>query len=184
MARYIKTIGSSAFLLFLMLTWNGCDQFNTLPLNIPFTMKVAVEGSEQTLSNSTNFCLSTDSQTYDDYKDKIKSLHFIEAAFRTLSVSPSDITGNITVSLQDGNGTTLFSYAIPGVNPSDYMKPNSPYILQLTQAQIDFINTYLSNVLNSGACFTATITVDNLTGNPPYSIKGAIDMVIEAETEL
>ncbi len=38
--------------------------------------------------------------------------------------------------------------------------------------------------LNSGACFTATMTVDNLTGNPPYSIKGAIDMVIEAETEL
>jgi len=184
MKKYLIQFGTSAVLLFLMLTWNGCDDFNSLPLNIPFTIDVSVSGSGSTLSNSQSYCLSTDSETYDEYRDKIQSLTFIEAAFRTTSVLPSDLSGNINVTLQDGDGNVLFSYDIPGASPADYLSPNSPYILQLNQSQIDFINTYLNSLLNQGACFTATITVNNITGQAPYTINGAIDMVIEADTEL
>ncbi len=83
MRKYLVQAGTSVVLLFLMLTWNGCDDFNSLPLNIPFTIDVSVSGSSATLSDSQSYCLSTDSETYDEYRDKIQSLHFIEAAFRT-----------------------------------------------------------------------------------------------------
>ncbi len=184
MKKYFIQFGTSAVLLFLMVTWNGCDKFNSLPLNIPFTFNVSVSGSAATLSDSQSYCLGTDSETYNEYRDKIHSLHFIEAAFRTTNVDPETLSGNITVTLQDGDGNILFSYDIPGATPADYMTPNSPYILQLNQSQIDFINTYLNSLLNQGACFTATVTVNNITGQPPYTIEGAIDMVIEADTEL
>ncbi len=184
MKKYLIQFGTSIVLLFLMLTWNGCDEFNSLPLNIPFTIDVNVSGSSTTLSDSQSYCLSTDSETYDEYRDKIQSLHFIEAAYRTKNVVPADLSGNTTVTLQDGNGNVLFSYEIPGATPADYLSPNSPYILQLNQSQIDFINTYLNSLLSQGACFTATITVNNINGQPPYTIEGAIDMVIEADTQL
>ncbi len=184
MKKYLIRFGTSVVLLFLMLAWNGCDEFNSLPLNIPFSFNLSVEGSTSTLTANQSYCLSTDSKTYDEYRDKIHSLHFIEAAYRTKNVVPADLSGNTTVTLQDGDGNVLFSYDIPGATPADYMSPNSPYIFQLTQSQIDFLNTYLNSLLSEGACFTATITVNNITGQSPYTIDGAIDMVIEADTEL
>jgi hypothetical protein len=185
MKIYLLKISASVFLLFLMIAWNGCDEFNKLPLNIPFTLTVHLTGSDNTISDSSDlFCLTQDSQTYQKYQDKINSLHFIEAAYRTISVVPTDLSGNITVALKDGNDNVLFQYVIPNATPADYMKPNSPYVLQLNQTQIDFINQYLSTLLNSGACFYATVTVDNINGQPPYTLDGAIDMVIEADTQL
>ncbi len=184
MKKYLIRFSTSAVLLFLMLAWNGCDDFNSLPLNIPFTLPVHVEGSASTLTDSTSYCLSTDSPTYNDYRDKINSLHFVEAAYRTTSVSPENLSGNINVTLKDGNDNVLFSHDIPGAAPADHMSPKSPYIFQLDQSQIDFINTYLNSLLNEGACFTATITVINITGQAPYTIDGAVDMVIEADTQL
>jgi hypothetical protein len=184
MKKYLIQFGTYIVLLFLMLAWNGCDKFNSLPLNIPFSLPIHVEGSASTLSDSSSYCLSTDSQTYNDYRDKINSLHFIEAAYRTTSVVPADLSGDINVALKDGDGNVLFSYDIPNATPADYMSPNSPYILQLDQSQIDFMNTYLNSLLSQGACFTATVTVSNITGQAPYTIDGAVDMVIEADTDL
>jgi hypothetical protein len=66
------------------------------------------------------------------------------------------------------------------------MKPNSPYIFKLTQEQIDFINAYLDDIVNGtgGSCFTATVTVNNLTnGGQTNTLNCAIDMVIEADME-
>jgi hypothetical protein len=183
MKRYLIKTGASFFLLFLMFTWNGCDEFNHLPLNIPFSLPVYMTGSNTIISDSSSYCLGIDSQTYDQYRDKIRSLHFVEAAFRTISVSPVDLSGDITVTLKDGTGAELFSYVIPDATPADYMKPNTPYILDLRQEQIDLINEYLDSVLNVGACFTGTVTVDNIIGQPPFTIEGAVDMVIEADTE-
>jgi len=179
----IKT-GASVFLLFLMLFWNGCDDFNSLPLNIPFTLNVTVDGSSNTLSDTSDpFCITTDSQTYSEYQDKIQSLHFVEAAYRTISVTPVDLKGDITVALYDGDGNVVFSHVIPSATPADYMKPNTPFILQLNQEQIDFINANLDQLLQTGACFSASFTVENITGQTPYHIDGAIDMVIEADTQ-
>ena len=185
MKKYFMQTCTSVLLLLLMVIWNGCDEFNHLPLNIPFTLKFEMHGSNTTIADSTaSYCLSTDSDTYDSYRDRIRSLHFIEAAYRTLSVTPADLTGDITITVKDGDNKELFSYTIPDATPADYLKPHPSYILQLTQAQIDIINAYLDSLLDVGACFKGTVTVKNITGQPPYSLNGAVDMVIEADTEL
>jgi hypothetical protein len=185
MKKYLKQLIASFFLIFLMSTWNGCDAFNSLPLNIPFTINVEMQQSNgNSLTDTEQGCLSGQSDTYSKYNDKINSLKFVEAAFRTISVSPANLSGNVNVMLLNNSGNTLFNYTIQNVVLADYMKPNSPFILKLTQSQIDFINSYLDEVLHGSACFTATVTVDNLNGQPPYTMKGAIDMVIEADTHL
>jgi hypothetical protein len=186
MKKYLINIGASVFLLFLMLTWNGCDEFNSLPLNIPLTIKLDLTTSGGSLSASQEGCLSTNSDTYNEYKDKINSLRFVEAAFRTINVDPGELSGDITVTLSDENGTELFSYSAAGTRLADYMKPNSPYIFKLTQEQIDFINTYLDDIVNGtgGSCFTATVTVNNLhNGGQINTLNCAIDMVIEADMQ-
>lgn len=183
MKKYFIRISSSLLFLSLILIFNGCDEFNSLPLNIPFTLKVHLEGSNTELSDSIFYCLSTDSEIYTENRDKIKSLHFVEAAYRTLSVTPADLSGDIDVTLKDGNDNELFHSLIKDAVPADYMKPNSPFILKLTQEQIDLLNEYLNSLLNEGACFTAKVAVNNISGKSPYSIDAAIDMVIEADME-
>ncbi len=184
MKNYLKYLTASVFLLFLMCTWYGCDSFNSLPLNIPFTINVEMQSNGNSLTDTEQGCLSAQSDTYSKYNDKINSLKFVEAAFRTISISPDTLSGDVKVMLLNNNADTLFSYTIQNVVLADYMKPNSPFILKLTQGQIDFVNGYLDNVLHGSACFTATVTVSNLNGQPPYTMKGAIDMVIEADTHL
>lgn len=186
MKRFLIKTGAAVFLLFLMLTWNGCDEFNHLPLNIPLSIQLDLTTVGGSFSASKEGCLSTDSDVYDRYKDNIQSLHFVEAAFRTINVDPTELSGDITVTLRDGNGTELFRYAAPETRLADYMKPNSPYIFKLTQEQIDFINLYLADVVNGtgGSCFTATVSVNNLVnGGQTSTLTCAIDMVIEADMQ-
>ena len=184
MKKYIKHVSASVFLLIIMSSWNGCDLFNSLPLNIPFSINVDMQSNGSTLSGSQQGCLSTNSDTYMQYSDRINSLHFVAAAFRTKSVNPSDLSGDIIVRLLNDSETELFADTLENVKPADYMSPNSPFEIQLSQNQIDFINTYLDEVLHQGVCFKAEVEVENLNGQPPYSLKGAIDMVIEADTRL
>lgn len=186
MKSYLIKISTSVFLLFLLLTWNGCDEFNSLPLNIPFSISMPVAGYGSTISESVDYCFSTQSDTYNEYKENVTSLHFVEAALRTIDLYPSDLTGDVDITLQ-GNGNSLFTYSIPNYKPADYKKPNMPYILQLDQQQIDFINSYLGDILNNseGSCFNATITVSNIVnGGQPTILHIALDMVIEADTKL
>ena len=184
MKRYFKTLSSLVFLLLLTFSWNSCDSLNSLALNIPFSINVELKGTGTSLSDTEPACLTTESDTYEKYSNKINSLKFVAAAFRTISVSPSNLSGDITIKLLNDSGDELFSYTKYNATPADFIKPNLPFILQLTQNQIDFINYYLDDVLHGGACFTAIVSVDNLNGNPPYTLKGAIDMVIEADTKL
>jgi hypothetical protein len=186
MKKYLIISCEFVFLLFLLFTLDGCDEFNSLPLNIPFSINVTVAGTGSTISESADYCFSTQSDTYNEYKDKVTSLHFVEAAFRTIGVNPTDLTGDLVITLI-GNGNTLFTYTIQGYKPADYQKPNMPYILKLDQQQIDFINAYLDDILNNseGSCFNATITVNNVVnGGQPSTLNAALDMVIEADTRL
>ena len=55
--------------------------------------------------------------------------------------------------------------------------------MSLNQNQIQLMNTYFGSLQNT--CFNATIEVKNITGGTPtYEVKGIIDMVFEADTEL
>jgi hypothetical protein len=162
-------------------TFYSCDEFETLPLNIPISKEITTTGTNTVIVEVENICFDADSPTYLDYKEKIKSLTFLEAAWRTKSVS-AGLQGNITLQIRTGNGTVVFSKTIPGVNPAAYQSPNQPYVFQLTEQEIDLINAYIES-LNS-LCFEATATVQVTGGTSPYQLVGIVDMIFEAETEL
>jgi hypothetical protein len=174
------------FAVALFFISNSCDKFDTFPLNVPFSIDVSTSGnSNPTDATPVTYCL-TQSQTYQDYVNDIVKLTFVEAAWRTTSVS--NITkGDVTVTLKIKNGTILFQKVLSDVNPSDYIKPKSPYILNLAPTEIDLLNKYLETYRvnpQSAPCLEASLQAFVTSGNPPYSLVGIVDMVVEAETKL
>ena len=165
---------------------SGCDVFNNFPINIPVSKSFAAYGNSSTVSGSGPICLNEDSPTYRDYKDKIKSLTFIQAAFRFDSVIASGISapnlkGDFIITVSGENYSELFSIKINNINPTDYI--NKAYVLPLNQNQSQSINSYISNLNNT--CLLGKVEISNITGgNSPFLITGVIDMVFEADTEL
>lgn len=173
------------FAVALSIVSNSCDKFDTFPLNVPFSIDVSTSGSTNpTNPNPVSYCL-TESQTYMDYVNDINKLTFIEAAWRTTSTNISK--GDVTVTVKVVNGQTLFQKTLSGINPSDYKSPNAPYVLSLTAAEIDLLNTYLETFRsnpNNAPCLQAYVVANVTTGSTPYSLVGVVDMVVEAETKL
>jgi hypothetical protein len=173
--------------LFFSIT-NGCDAFESFPINIPFTIEFTAEGSSSPIIDAGGGCLDTGSDTYQDYKNKINSLTFVEAAYRTISVKANNqnttsLNCDITVTISIPGGAQLFSYTLSDVNPSSYI--STPFVLQLTEDQLTAIRNYLALFETTNMCFDASYTLSNITGGtPPYEVKGAVDFVLEAETEL
>jgi len=162
----------------------SCDKFNTFPLNIPMTVEIVSQGSNPSLEQSETFCLNND-QDFQKYRDKMKKVTFIEAAWRTKLVS-ANLQGTIELTLKDENGNTLFSKTLPNANPAVYMAPNQPYVIALSANEIALINQYLDDVFSQGNqsfCFEATATITVTSGSTPYLVDGYIDAVFEAETE-
>src|SRR5512139_1495353 len=112
------------FFLFLLaaaasFTVLSCDKFDTFPLNIPMSVEIVSQGSNPLIEQSESFCLIND-EDFQKYRDKIKRVTFIEAAWRTKSVS-SNLRGTIVLTLRDENGNLLFSKTLPGADPAAYM---------------------------------------------------------------
>ncbi len=160
----------------------SCDKFDTLPLNVPFSINVSTSGnSNPTVANPVQYCL-TQSETYSDYIGDIEKLTFVEAAWRSISVSGIS-TGDVTVTLKIMGGKTLFQKTLSGIHPSDYKKPNAPYVLSLTPTEIDDLNDYLEKYRanpNNTTCFEASVQAVVTSGSAPYSLVGIVDMVVEA----
>ncbi len=171
------------FITLFFLQMSSCDEINSIELNVPVTKEITATGSNSSITQPESFCLDKASDTYQSYRDKINSLSFIQAAYRTISVSDPSLKGDINLTVMDINGNSLFSLSLPGVSLAAYMKPNSPFILQLNQNQIQAINSYLSNLNNQ--CFKAVLTIDNVSGGAtPYSVTGAVDILLKADTKV
>lgn len=184
MYKNLKSAVLVCAVLFFSLT-NGCDSFESFPINIPFTVTFTASGNTATISGQGAGCMDTNSETYKDYKDKIKTLTFVEAAYRTLSINANNqnIAGDINVTVRIPGGSTLFSYTINNVKPGDYL--STALVLQLTEPELNAIRSYLQLFETTTMCFEATYTLSNLTGGTaPYQVMGAVDFVLEAETEL
>ncbi len=165
-----------------MLSFNGCilDALNNLTQNIPIVQEFNITSALTSYSQSETIDLSN-SSTYQRYQNKIQNISFLTAEFRTKSVSPSDLSGNVTLTLKDNNGKVLFSYPLGNIKPADYSK--TPYQLQLSSAQIQAINTYLSNLSNK--VFVATISITNISSSSlTYNIDAVIDVVFSMKTNL
>jgi hypothetical protein len=164
----------------------GCDEFNNFPVNIPISKQIDATGSNNNIFGTGDYCIDQESKTFQDFREKTKSLTFIQAAYRTKSVTANGIAapnlnGDIVITVRKENTDLLFTVTIPNTNPSDYI--NKAFVLSLNQNQIQLMNTYFGSLQNT--CFNATIEVKNITGGTPtYEVKGIIDMVFEADTEL
>jgi hypothetical protein len=174
------------FAVALSFVSNSCDKFDTLPLNVPFSINVSTQGSSNpTAANPVSYCLSS-SETYSDYTEDIEKLTFVEAAWRTVSVS--NITaGDVTVTVRILGGAILFQKTLSGINPSNYKSPNAPFVLSLTATEVAALNSYLETYRanpGSAPCLQASVTAFVTTGSAPYSLTGVVDMVVEAVTKL
>ncbi len=185
MKKYLLIITGIIALSFAFINI-GCDSFNNFPVNIPISKQIIATGNGNYISGTGNYCIDQESDTFIEFRDKTKSLTFIQAAYRTKSVTASGVAapnlkGDIVVTVETQLGTTLFSITIPNANPSDYI--NKAFVLSLNQTEIQAMNDYFGNLQNT--CFNGIIEVKNITGGTaPFEVTGVIDMVFEADTEL
>lgn len=172
--KYIVNIGT-AVLITAFLLMSGCDMFDNLPINAPFSVPVIVDGSTNPVIKEQNFCLDQ-YENYQNISDQINTLTYLEGALRIDSVSSPNLVGNITVMLQTQAGQNLFSFVLNNVNPSNYK--TNPYVFPLTTEQVQALNVYVGNLDNK--CFNAYIRVDVTQGQAPYYVGAYIDLVFEA----
>ncbi len=164
------------FIGFLFFQLNGCDELNSIPLNIsysyPFSDKT---GSEITFDSDVR-CLSSESDTYQEYQDKIQSLTFVEAAYRTTYNSNPSVKGNLTATIYDGSANVLANFQINDVKPEDYKA--HPLVIQINQTGIEAIN----NALKNSTCLRVVVGITSLNGTT--TISGAVDVVFRADTNI
>lgn len=181
--KVISNIVLSFFVLIILISGTSCSQFENLFLNLPIKKKIVASGSGPTVFESELFCLS-DYDAYNDNMDDIKAIKYVSAAYVTLSASPGLQGSSLTASLFKSAGITpIFSIALPNPVAATYI--NNPYKLELSQAQIAAFNASLANYKNED-CFVAELRITNVsgTGNPPYTLTGQIEIVVELETTL
>jgi hypothetical protein len=167
------------FTVSLGLVYISCNKINTFPLNIPFSVNVVVQGSNNPGSAFTTYCL-TQNSTFENYSDKIKKFTFIEAAWRTDSVK-NITTGTVDVTVRISGGAILFHKTLPSTNPLAYK--STPYIFTLSPTEIQSLTNYFNAYLqNPNQCLEASVIATVTSGSPPYYLSGNVDIVVEAET--
>ncbi len=182
MKRYIIRIALVVFGV-TMLSFNGCilDAFDHIPLNVPVTIPISTSGSGNILYGSGTYCLDENSDVFKDYQDNINSVRFVQAAYRTKSVSPG-LEGDLTIAVKDSSGNPLFTLTYNNVKPADYMAPNQPLILNLNQNQVQALDQYLQTFV--GQCLTGEVTIHVTGGQSPYNLDAMVDFVLETDTNL
>ena len=140
MKKYIMKLSLAALLL-VPFSFSGCilDALDTLTQNIPISQEINISTSENSYTQSETIDLSN-SSTYQKYSDKIQQISFVQTEYRTKSVTPADMSGNITLTLKDNGGNILFTYPLGTIVPANYV--NTPFQLKLTSDQIQLINAY------------------------------------------
>ncbi len=159
---------------------NGCDEFESIPINIPISITIETQHTNSTTTSGTSSYCFENSAAYQQYMDDINSLTYVEASWRTDTVVPSDLSGVVTLTLRNSSGGIILTYSLGQITPADYI--NNPLQLQLTEAQIDLINLFLSN--NDDLCMTAEVLVEQMPGGQEQYVIGIIDLLFEAETNL
>ncbi|NLT49953.1 MAG: hypothetical protein GXX85_03435 [Ignavibacteria bacterium] len=176
-----KTFFTTAIASLILLLTSSCDvvdKFDTIDLNIPMSIDIITIGTETTLTESDTFCL-TEFDLYNDNKDKMEEISFVEASYRTTAVSPANLSGNISVELKTEAGLPLFSITIPNDTPAALL--NNPIKLALTADQINALNSYVSNLSNQ--CFEATVSISNMPGGEK-TVTGVVDILFKSKIEM
>lgn len=165
----------------LIVFFSSCkivENFDTLPVNFGLNVVLNMSGTTTNVSESGSIDLGT-SSTYQEYRDKIESLKLLEAAFRTVSVSPTDLSGNVTMIFEFGDNIVI--KGLGDIKPSDYTV--TPLIIQFTADELTKINNYL-NATKSPAnpVFKATILATGMADGQK-SMVISVDVVFEGITK-
>ncbi|MFO7445224.1 MAG: hypothetical protein R6W90_02610 [Ignavibacteriaceae bacterium] len=181
-AIWAKLTKQSVIIAFAITTFSfsGCilDAFDTLTQEIPYSMDVVVSGDGTNVEGTVTVNLN-DNDFYSKNQSKINNIELVKIAYKTKSVVPADLSGNVTITVRQSNGTLIFQKNIPGARPSDYSV--NPYELTLTQAEIQLANLYLSNLSNRQ--FTATVTINTSTSGTK-TLEAQVFVVFEMEYDL
>lgn len=180
MKRYLLNIFTAAAVA-IALSLNGCitDAFDTLTQNFPITQEFSINGGILTTYNQTETIDLSSSTTFKRYQDKLQSIKFARAEFRSKNVAPANLSAVVSFTLTDANNNLLFSVSLGKINLADY--ETTPYELTLTSQQIALVNSYLSNRGNQK--FLATLSISNVSP-VPYTLDGIIDVAFEMKTKL
>lgn len=169
----------SSFMLF-----TSCDELSELTLNVPLPIEFSTSGSNTSLSENEYFCLSQ-YEEWRDNQDDIESAKFLTASYWTLDGTTPNLRGDVSFSLYSG-GVLLFTYNFGTITAADY--ETDPYELMLTESQIQAFDNVLSNLFDNDACFTGTLTVNNVTGDTDISgnrvLNGKVELVLETEVKV
>jgi hypothetical protein len=170
----------SIIALVILFVLKGCilDAFDTLTQNIPISKEFTVQGTGS-VSSPTNFCL-TESEVIEDYRGKIENIELVTATYQTISISPANTKGNITISLAESDGTELYSYTLTNVSPAAYI--NNPFVLTITPTQLQLLNAYLGT-LKEGTCFRATLSISIIEpSGTTITLVGKVDIAFKMKT--
>lgn len=184
MKSLIKT-SILAAVLSSSLIFISCEEFENLEINVPFSIEITRDGNHPDDHELDTLCLDTESETFRQHMDEFENLTFVEAAIRVKAVNPTSMTGTISVSVKKLDGTILFTQTLTNVRPADYM--TTPYVIQLTPAQIQLINAYLSMIQQHqvSPCFIGELDTSGIPGwDVTKSITVVIDIVIRGEVKM
>lgn len=170
-------------LLSVFFIGSSCDDLTNLPVNVPIVVNFSTSGSNTSITESKQFCLS-DYQEWRDNQDGVNGASFVSIAYWTESATPN-LQGDFTVALSDQFGNQLFAVTLENVKAADYI--DNPFAITLDEAQIQAIDDYLSAIGTdqNNLCFSGSLTISNISADSsPYQLTGRVEMVIEADVKL
>ena len=175
MKSIIKKTLTSLILIITIFSLSSCifeiEDFNLL---VPLAVEVNIEGTDPYISDIETFDLN-ESNIYEDNFDKIKEIDLLEISFRAMEVEPIDLSGIVTITLQNANNQNIFVYEMERMIVADYIK--SPIKLELTSAQIQAMNAYIQVTGNTG--FTSIVEVADITpsNGENHIVIGNVDII-------
>ncbi|HCY74318.1 MAG TPA: hypothetical protein DHV28_00220 [Ignavibacteriales bacterium] len=164
-------------IIFTSIAFSGCDPFDDVYLTLALESNFSTTGVGTSISLTNNLCLS-DFSDYEDNRDKLEEIRYITSAYMTLDAT-QDLRGdNLTLKLFKADGTTLlFQFVVPVFVANNYV--NNPLKINLTQPEINNLNTYLVNP-QEDKCFVATLDVSNVSSSGIiYTLNSKLEFLTE-----
>ncbi len=179
-----KMIASLVAVIFIAASFmfNGCDtveNLESIPLNIPITLEFQASGNAP-ITDQSSYCLEQ-SPTYNDFKDKIDSISFVEMVARVDSLSNNALTGDMLVKLETQSGILLYENTILSAPLSSYKTVPFRFVMQA--ADIQAIDNFLKAI--GQRCLKGTVTISNVSGGTaPYYIGVSVDIMLRAKAKI
>ena len=175
--KQIKKLFITVIIVLTSIAINGCDPFDDIYLTLALETEFSTLGAGSNIFISSGLCLS-DFEDYNDNNEDLEEIRYVTSAYFTISATQGLQGQNLTLTLYQADGSTqLFRYVIPTFVAANYV--NNPLEIELTQQEIDNMNSYLSNP-QEDKCFVATLEVSNVTASStPYNLSSKLEFLTE-----